>query len=625
MTIETSQNKDVLKFSLTGRLDTLTAPDFEKCIPLLDSSIHEVVVDCTQLDYISSAGLRVLLMFRKKLGSEGILKVTGVNAVVKETLTMTGFSNMITVESSASDDVKAIHMTFRSFVEKKCAENADKEVFYFMGRKYTWNDIDRNSSVIARKLAEQGVKKRTHIAIFGMNTPNWIFTFFAVQKLGAIAVLMNFNLKPNEIAQLSHIGDVTHLCYGDVPGMMQDPHYLELLKKDSDSSFTHFFDMGSRIDFSSMEQNGIAVPEEYIEPDDPAVMIFTSGSTSLPKIVLLSAVNLFFCAQTVKTTLKQTADDTVCFILPLFHVFGLGVMVSSLFTDSVLYISDSYKGETIMKIVSEYRCTRLYSVPTLMIAIASNENLNQYDASSVKACYLAGAAISPSQLKIVSDRFTRTHFAIVYGMSELVFATCTRDNDTEEHIYHTIGIPADGVELKIQDVNTKQDCAFGQTGEILLKSPCQLVCYYKLDIDKQPIDENGWLHTGDLGWKAEDGYIHLNGRIKELIIRGGENIAPNEVINAIATNPAVADVKVVGVPSEFWGEEVAAGIILKPGASITDEELKTYLAPRLSKFKIPEYFVRYTSFPMLSNGKVDMTSLKQDIIRKVSASALRVH
>ena len=146
-----------------------------------------------------------------------------------------------------------------------------------------------------------------------------------------------------------------------------------------------------------------------------------------------------------------------------------------------------------------------------------------------------------------------------------------------------------------------------------------LVCYYKLDVDKQPIDEDGWLHTGDLGWKAEDGYIHLDGRIKELIIRGGENIAPNEVINAVITHPAVADVKVVGVPSEFWGEEVAAGIILKPGVSVTDEELKTYLEPRLSKFRIPAYYVRYDVFPMLANGKVDMVSLKKDIVEKVLA------
>ena len=390
--------------------------------------------------------------------------------------------------------------------------------------------------------------------------------------------------------------------------MMADPAYMAKLSGEEGACFTDFLRITRDVVFSGGER----LPEAYVEADDPAVMIFTSGSTARPKAVLLSAYNIFNNSRNVLGRLMQTERDRACLALPLFHIFGfMGVLVSSMMVNAPVSIPAGFKADAILKTISDERCTLMFSVPTLILSLAENQNLSLYDTSSLRSISLAGAAIQPAQLRLLMEKFPGSHFSIGYGLSEIAPAAATEWNDTDEHVLETVGRPCDDVLFKIQNPGTKRACAVGEAGEILIKSPNQMVCYYKLDIDKQPIDGEGWLHTGDLGFIAEDGYVHLSGRLKELIIRGGENIAPNEVASAISTHPAIEDVKVFGVPSAHWGEEVCAAVILRPGVALSDGELGEYLKTRLSRFKIPAYYCRFAAFPLLSNGKVDVLTLKK--------------
>jgi fatty-acyl-CoA synthase len=617
MKTQTSINGNDYIISVTGRIDTTTASDFEEVIRSIPETAKSVTFDFNCLDYVSSAGLRTLLMCKKKMSGDKTMKLVGVNSIVKEILDSTGFTRTLgVVELKAEKNNTEI--PFREFLKEKISSEGNKEVFLFAGKHITWSEIGRNSAVIAEKLVGQGVKKRTHVGICGMNSANWIYTFFAVQELGAIAVLMNFNLKPSEMTALSKIGSITHLCYGDIPGMMQDPDYMKKVMENPETLTKSYCDIGSHVDFGPEYREDLHIPEEYIEADDPAVIFFSSGTTSQPKAIILSGYNVFNDSHIINIAVPMTRNDKVCIALPLFHIFGFMSSFMNCATAGVLIcIPQSMRSEDILKMLSSEHCTIMHSVPTLLLAIAANPNFGLYDVSSLRVSFIAGAAIAPSQLKFLKEKFPKNNFGIAYGMSEIAPATITRLPDTDEHIYHTIGEPVPGVSVKIQNCETGAECKVNESGEILLKSPNQMVGYYNLDIDKQPTDQDGWLHTGDLGFVAEDGYIHQTGRVKDLIIRGGENIAPKEVAEAIAAFDNVEDVQVLGVPSAFWGEEVGAGIIMKQGSHLDKKALTEFLIPRLSRFKIPEYVFEYERFPLLANGKIDILSLKNDLISRV--------
>lgn len=234
---------------------------------------------------------------------------------------------------------------------------------------------------------------------------------------------------------------------------------------------------------------------------------------------------------------------------------------------------------------------------------------------------LAGAPTSPAQMEHMQEMMPGNHFMQVYGLSEIAPATITGYGDTQDHLLNTVGKPVICCELMIKDINTGRECAPGEMGEILIKGFNMMLGYYKLPYHSQPIDKDGWLHSGDLGVITEDGYLKISGRLKELIIRGGENIVPNEIADAVARLDAVKDVKVVGVPSEFYGEEVAACIRLQEGAVFDEDEAREQLSEDLAKYKIPAYFFCYDSFPTLPSGKLDSVRLKKEAAEKAAVLA----
>lgn len=605
--------------AVKGRIDTTTVGILREELKTIDyDSVDRLEMDFSDVLYISSAGLRELLSLKKRLDGKAY-HIGGVNREVEEIFQITGFSSFL--EYSVTDSEKDYrHLSFKEFLALKVQHEPEKIVLEAGDEKYTWQDIDRCAQIIAGDLSKLGVKKGSHVAICGMNSANWIMTFYAVQKLGAIALLVNFNLMAPEIVDLSHRGDMTHFCFGEMPQVRDEQAFLAGITGEG-SMIQTVYDIRSSIRFMDRigEYEGLVGRfEAKVEADDACVMIFTSGSTGSPKGVLLSAYNILNAACSNAASLYLTEKDRACLILPLFHIFGL---VAGLFANAVadaeMIIPSSLKTDELIRVVAEKRCTVFHAVPTMFLAIVNNRSFDPAKFSSLRSTILSGASASEAQMRMLQEMFPNNHFAASYGLSEMAPVTITDYDDTLEHVTQTIGKPIPGIEIRIWDEEKKRACEPGKPGEIQIQGYNLMTCYYKTELIKQAIDEDGWLHTGDLGVFDRDGYIRFVGRTKELIIRGGENIVPNEIASAISELGDVADVKVVGVPDDFYGEIVAAALLMKEGVTFDEAATRVKLADKLAKYKIPAHFLVYDRFPMLPNGKVDMVNLKKDVVATV--------
>jgi fatty-acyl-CoA synthase len=256
-------------------------------------------------------------------------------------------------------------------------------------------------------------------------------------------------------------------------------------------------------------------------------------------------------------------------------------------------------------------------VPTVLLRLVNAPGFSSDFVSSIRASYLSGAPVSEAQLEMLMKILPNNHFMRRYGLTEMTPVSSTNLDDDIEHILCTVGKPLAGTDVRIIDMATGSYCPTGVKGEIIVNGSNLMCSYYKLPVDKQPFDENGYLHTGDLGFLDEKGYLHFSGRVKEIIIRGGENIMPNEVASAISMHNSIADVKVIGVPDRILGEAVAAAVVLKEGASFDENEIRNFLMTKLARFKIPSYFFIYEKLPALANGKVDAVSLKKELTEKL--------
>ena len=623
MIIERTQKENELTLAISGRIDTTTSPELREEIAKVPDDTARLVLDFKDVTYISSAGLREILICRKRFPNERML-VTNVSSEVNEIFEVTGFDSLIPLSLASGDVATYVNLSFASFLERKVQENGDKvTIVADGGADYTWSDIDIASQIIASDLSEAGVTKGTHVGICGLNSINWVLTFYAVQKLGGIAMLINPSQRAAEIARVAKIGGITHLCYGEMPEMKDEESFLAEILAAPECPLKECYSIRNSKDIRQRFGEYDAIKDKFqqnIEADDPCAMIFTSGSTGVPKGVLLSAYNILNAANTNYQDQTLNEDDKTCLILPLFHIFGL---VAGLFANamagSVIYIPRDIRTDTLLELMAREKCTIFHSVPTMLIALMNNKNFEPEKFSSLRCTIISGAAATQAQIEMFQQKLPNDHFLASYGLSEMAPVSITPYGDTDEHVLHTVGKPVNNISIKIQNMETKEDCAVGESGEILVQGFNLMIGYYKVPIDQQSIDDEGWLHTGDIGCLDEEGYLRLSGRLKELIIRGGENIMPGEVEAAISELDIVDNVKVFGVPSEFFGEEVGACIKLKDGAAFDEDAVKAELKNSLAKFKIPSYFLIYDEFPMLGTGKIDGVTLKADAIRRIGA------
>lgn len=607
--------------SVDGTVDNISSGELNELLLSLDYTDLDLTLDFKNTEYITSAGLRVLLIARKKL-SDDTMRIINVNESIAQVFEMTGFSDIIKFSAPFSVSEDSYNLSFKAQLKKKIDDKVEKTVFFYKDRGYTWLDVEKASQIIAEELNKQGVKKGSHVGICARNSINWIFTFFAIQKLGGIAVLLNFNLTPDEIVTLSGIADITHLCYGEMRDTSYEK-YSSIVLNTPNSTVKHCLNISSSVDFTERFDEYDAIKDKFSEmyhADDASVVIYTSGSTGLPKAVLSSSNNMLRCAAPILKEFEYSSDDINCAFLPLFHVFGFVSCISAaVLTDMTSCIPGGNSPEKILDVIEKYKCTTFHTVPTMMLMMAQSKEFSPERVASVRCSALGGSAVTEDQMNYLRGLLPGNHFSNIYGMSENAAISFTKYTDSVKHITQTVGVPADGVEIDIRDMSGKK-LPKGESGEIWVRSNTMIVCYYKLPIERQPLDDEGWLSTGDLGYIDEDGYVRLVGRVKDLIIRGGENISPNEVAGAISAIPSVADVKVLGVPDELMGEEIAAVVIMRDNETLDEAAVRMVLEEKLAKFKIPKYFVQLEKFPLLGSGKVDGISLKKMIKEMLSLS-----
>lgn len=621
MNVTSIISENVVTLKVSGRLDTETSSQFREEMKQIPQNAEKLIFDFTDVNYVSSAGLRELLVCRKQYPGDR-MTIINVQENVYEVFEMTGFDAIIPVEIAKDHDAAYMTLSFKSFLEKKVQTESGRVVVKTDTDSYTWSDIDKCSQLVADDLAKLGVKKGTHVGLISANSINWIITFFAIQKLGAMAMLFNFGLFPHETAKVASIADVTHLCYGEMPAAQDEEAFLNEVKNAEGSTVKFTYSIKKSIDLKQRYDEYESMKDKFgqtVDADTPCTVIFTSGSTGKPKGVILSSYNILNAAVSSRKNQTLNSSDRNCLILPMFHIFGLVAgLFANFLADSLICLPKDIRTDTLLNLIEKERCTIFHSVPTMMIALVNNKSFDPSRCSTLRCTILSGAAATVSQIQMFREKLPNEHFISSYGLSEMAPVSASDYGDTDEHLLYTVGKPFPNIEIKIQDYVTKKECRLREQGEILVQGYNLMMGYYKLSPDDQSIDEDGWLHTGDLGYLTEEGYLCLSGRLKELIIRGGENIMPGEVESVISSLDGVNMVKVFGVPSDFFGEEVGACIKMQEGFAFDEEKIRSELSQKLAKFKIPAYFVEYKDFPLLGSGKIDTVTLKKDILSRLS-------
>ena len=615
---DTQGNKTVV--SVAGKISSDNYMELDRVLQSLDYADLDLTLDFGKVEYITSAGLRTLLTARKKLSRER-MRIVHAGEEVRNVFDLSGFLAFFDVETDAEEAEPGEDPSFIQMLSYRVKTSPDREIYFMNDSPYTWTDLDNCSQIIASDLSRLGVRRGSHVGILSRNSVNWVLTFLAIQKLGAVAILLNHSLTPEEIRMFSELGDITHLCYGDLTLKTDRAAFGQLIRQNG-GLIRRSYDIASSIDFRQRydelaDLDGLFADRR--EADDPSVMIFTSGTTGKPKGVLSSAHDLMANAKNVKDEVGISENDKSCLFLPLYHIFGIQVgFVLSLLVNIPVYINSSSEDGVLLDTIHRHGCTVFDSVPTKIISMTRSKAFSAEKTASLRSSLLGGSSISEAQLGYLQEKLPGVHFMSVYGMSEIAPISIVAYNDTPEHIVSTVGKPSPGVQVEIRNPATGAVCATGEEGEITVKSENSLVCYYKFDIEKQAIDGEGWIPTGDLGMLCEDGYLKITGRIKDLIIRGGENISPREIEGAITGVDGISDVKVIGVPHELYGEVVAAAVVMAAGAEFDRSRIEDGIRDKLAGFKLPAHYAVYSAFPLLSNGKVDMLRLKKEVARKVA-------
>ena len=621
MKVTTDVKENNITIQIEGSLDTVTATDLHKemsDLPIEDAK--SVTLDLSKMHYISSAGLRELLILQKRF-PQGKLCVQNANEVVLDIFEMTGFYDMFDLSGSRKGESHDHVSSLKEFLADKVAVDRERTIVDDSHTAWTWGELDAAADLIAEDLIGLGAKRGSHIAICGGNSLNWIATFFAIQKLGGLAILVNPLLGAEEICFLSHAGDIEFFCHGVGPWLMGDAAgYLKAVSDPEKSNIRVLYDITRPIDLQNRTTSMIArnfLDSIVVRSDDPCVMIFTSGSTGVPKGVLLSSYGMLTAAGCGDLVFTTREDDVMCLVLPLFHIFGLvASLLYSMMNNVKTVMPERIKPDAVLDTVEAKRCTFLFSVPTLLLGLASTPAYTPERTASLRHSVIGGAPISEQQMLYLQKQFPATSFFIVYGLSEMSPVSFTKGTDSIEQLTKTVGAPNSNIMVRIENVETKEECPAGEVGEILVRGVFLMSGYYKTPIEKQDFDSKGWFHTGDLGYFDSDGYIHFAGRKKELIIRGGENIFPGEIAEVATTYPPVMGVQVVGIPDDYYGEVVGCALMLRPGATFDEEDFKAYLGKHLAPHKIPAVTAVYEAFPLLANGKTDVMTLKKEMAAK---------
>ena len=488
------------------------------------------------------------------------------------------------------------------------------------GMSCTYADMQKGIWGLSRKLREMGVEKGSRVALWGYNSANWLIAFFAIVHAGGVATLVNYSMSVTDVAELLTMTGTAFLLCGDNAGTKKDPDAMQQLAALAGIPAEHCLDIRpAALDLSRAFPNAVEAPDARgeSEADETAFIIFTSGTTSLPKAVQLSQRALVVDANAFIHGIGEYAGRSLCVAVPLFHILGLLMSFSYLCRGATVCLPANYKPETLIREIDAYRISDMAAVGAIYLSLAEAADFEEQVVPNLHLCMIAGGMSTPVQMMRLELQFANATFINMYGQSEAAPLTMVRPTDLVEQRAQTVGRPIDDVDLRISD-GKGGFLPQGEIGEVVAKGSNLMNGYDRLPPEKQPIDENGWLHTGDLGYLDTDGYLHLSGRIKDIIIRGGENISPSEVERALNQLDNIREAKVMGAPHPIYGESVEACVTMTDsGASFDQEAIKAALRTAIARFKIPSHIFLYDSFPLNVNGKLDQRALHADMLMRI--------
>ena len=536
---------------------------------------------------------------------------------------------------------RLIDCTFSQVLDRMVEEFPDQYAFKYTTLDYTrtYSEFRDDVDTFARALISMGVKQGDHVAIWATNVPQWFITFWASVKIGAVLVTVNTAYKIHEAEYLLRQSDTHTLVMIDG---YKDSDYVGIIKELVPELADH--EAGKPIHSRKLPflRNIITVQSKQpgcmtwdqalsmaektpvdavyrraamINKHDVCNMQYTSGTTGFPKGVMLTHYNIINDGKSIGDRMDLSTADRMMIQVPMFHCFGMVLAMTASMTHGVTMAPiTAFSPRKGLYCINQEKITAFHGVPTMFIAMLGHEDFEKTDFSHMRTGIMAGSPCPVKVMEEVIEKMHMTEITIVYGQTEAA-PGCTQSSidDTIETRVNTVGRAFYGVECKIVDPETGEDLPDNMDGEFVARGYNIMKGYYKMpEATAAAIDKDGWLHTGDLARRLPDGNYKITGRIKDMIIRGGENIYPKEIEDFIYTHPKVQDVQVIGVPDKQYGEEIMACVIRKPGEDCTAEEIKEYVMTHMAKHKVPRYVVFVDSFPMNAAGKILKYKMRED-------------
>lgn len=483
----------------------------------------------------------------------------------------------------------------------------------------TYTEFYEQVTAVAKGLIALGVKSGDRVGIWSPNCYEWTLLQYATAKIGAIMVNINPAYRTSELiyvinqSGLSYIFSAIQFKTSHYKKMIDDAReFTDTLRKEVcwGESWEYFLAQGKKVSDEKLQAY-----EAKVQFDDPVNIQYTSGTTGNPKGVTLTHHNILNNAYFIGVRMNYTDKDRVCIPVPFYHCFGMviGNLCCTAHGATMVIPNDSFDATKTLEVVERERCTSLYGVPTMFISELYTLDRHPYDLSSLRTGVMAGALCPPEIMKRVKEQMNMHEITICYGMTETSpVSTQTRIGVPFEKQIHSVGTIQDHIEIKIINPETKAIVPRGESGELCTRGYSVMLKYWNSpQATAQVIDEQRWMHSGDLAMMDEDGYIHISGRIKDLIIRGGENISPKEIEDFLYTYEGVMDAQVIGVPSKKFGEEVMAWIKPNEGVTLTEEELRNFCKDRIAHYKVPRYWKFVNEFPMTISGKIRKVEMRE--------------
>ncbi len=526
-----------------------------------------------------------------------------------------------------ASDIPLLGETIGENLKKTVEKFPNREALICSHQNYraTYQEFYDQVSKVSKGLIALGVQPGDRVGIWSPNCYQWVLLQYATAKIGVIMVNINPAYRTSELiyvlnqAEISYLFSALQFKTSNYQKMVDDAREFTTSLKNEifwDESWEKFLESGEKISEQTLQEW-----ESKVQFDDPVNIQYTSGTTGFPKGVTLSHHNILNNGYFIGIRMHYSEIDRVCIPVPFFHCFGMviGNLACTSHGATMVIPNDSFDAVKTLEAVQQERCTSLYGVPTMFIAMLHELSSKDFDLKSLRTGVMAGSVCPPEVMKKVEEKMNMKEVTICYGMTETSpVSTQTKIGTPFEKQVHSVGTIHNHLEIKIINPETKAIVNRGENGELCTRGYSVMLKYWNNpESTKQVLDEQRWMHTGDLAQMDEDGYIHISGRIKDLIIRGGENISPKEIEDFLYTYPGVEDAQIIGVPSEKFGEEVMAWIKVREGATVKEDELLKFCKEKIAYYKVPKYWKFVDEFPMTISGKIRKVEMREISIKEL--------